>query len=112
MKTLLIDEAISKGERSGTILTPGGRLDVTLGDPLVPGLEKRGPILELLFAVGDFTVRALMSLIENDHGGYRLAVEYIRNSLALIASKLNASWTNRTKPAPIPKPCAATTPSS
>ena len=96
MKTLFIAEAISKGGRSGTLSTPDGLLDVTLGNPLVKGIEKRGPNPELLFAgaysacyhgaltnaakklgtpIADSTVRALVSLIEDDHGGYRLAVE-------------------------------------
>jgi osmotically inducible protein OsmC len=96
MKNLFTAEAISKGGRSGTIHTPDGLLDVTLGNPLVKGIEKRGPNPELLFAgaysacyhgalinaakklgtpVADSTVRALVSLIEEDQGGYRLAVE-------------------------------------
>ena len=96
MKTLFTAEAISKGGRSGTIKSPDGLLDVTLGNPLVQGAEKIGPNPELLFAgaysacyhgalgnaakklgapAGDSTVRALVSLIEDDQGGYRLAVE-------------------------------------
>ena len=96
MKTLFTTEAISKGGRSGTIRSPDGLLDVTLGNPLEKGIEKRGPGPELLFAgaysacyhgalgnaakklgtpVKDSTVRALVSLIEDDQGGYRLAVE-------------------------------------
>lgn len=96
MKTLFTAEAISKGGRSGTIQTPGGLLDVTLGNPLEKGAEKRGPSPELLFAgayaacyngalnnaakklgtlVEDSTVRALVSLTEDALGGYRLAVE-------------------------------------
>ncbi|MGD0209103.1 MAG: Ohr family peroxiredoxin [Verrucomicrobiota bacterium] len=96
MKTLFTAEVISKGGRSGTIQTPDGLLDVTLGNPLEKGIEKRGPNPELLFAgaysacyhgtlsnaakklgtpVKDSTVRALVSLIEDDQGGYRLAVE-------------------------------------
>jgi Ohr subfamily peroxiredoxin len=96
MKTLFVAEAVSKGGRSGTLHTPGGLLDVTLANPLVKGIEKRGPNPELLFAgaysacyhgalsnaakklgapVGDSTERALVSLIEDDHDGYRLAVE-------------------------------------
>src|ERR1035438_3513206 len=96
MKTLFTAEAVSKGGRSGTIQTPDRLLDVTLGNPLVKGAEKRGPSPELLFAgaysacyhgalsnaakklgppVEDSTVRALVSLIEDDQGGYRLAVE-------------------------------------
>jgi Ohr subfamily peroxiredoxin len=95
MKTLFMAEAISKGGRSGTIRTPDGLLDVTLGNPLEKGIEKRGPNPELLFAgaysacyhgalvnaakklgtpVQDSTVRALVSLLEDDQGGYRLAV--------------------------------------
>lgn len=70
-------------------------LDVVLGNPLEKGAEKRGPNPEQLFAgaysacfhgalgnaakllgtpVGSSTVRALVSLIEDDLGGYRLAV--------------------------------------
>ncbi len=96
MKTLFTAEAISKGGRSGTIQSPDRLLEVTLGNPLVPGAEKRGPSPELLFAgayaacyhgalsnaakklgtpVEDCTVRARVSLIEDDHDGYRLAVE-------------------------------------
>ena len=96
MKTMFTAEAISTGGRSGTIRNPDGLLDVTLGNPLVKGIEKRGPNPELLFAgaysacyhgalsnaakklgapVKDSTVRALVSLIEDDQGGYRLAVE-------------------------------------
>ena len=96
MKTLFTAEAISKGGRSGTIESPDRLLNVTLGNPLEKGIEKRGPNPELLFAgaysacyhgalgnaakklgtpVEDSTVRALVSLVEEDHGGYRLAVE-------------------------------------
>ena len=96
MKTLFTAEAISKGARSGTIKSPDGLLDVTLGNPLEKGIEARGPNPELLFAgaysacyhgalgnaarklgtpVQDSTVRALVSLIEDDTGGYRLSVE-------------------------------------
>jgi len=50
LKTLFTAEAISKGGRSGTIHTPDGLLDVTLGNPLEKGIEKRGPNPELLFA--------------------------------------------------------------
>ena len=96
MKTLFTVEAISKGARSGTIKSPDGLLDVTLGNPLEKGIEARGPNPELLFAgaysacyhgalgnaarklgtpVQDSTVRTLVSLIEDDKGGYRLSVE-------------------------------------
>jgi Ohr subfamily peroxiredoxin len=96
MKTLFTAEAISRGGRSGTIQTAGGLLDITLGNPLEKGIEKRGPNPELLFAgaysacyhsaligaakkldtaLKDSTVRTLVSLTEEDQGGYRLAVE-------------------------------------
>jgi lipoyl-dependent peroxiredoxin len=96
VKILFTAEAISQGGRSGIIRTPDGLLDVTLGNPLEKGIEKRGPNPELLFAgaysacyhgalvgaakklgtpVKDSTVRALVSLIEDDQSGYRLAVE-------------------------------------
>lgn len=96
MKTLFTAEAISKGGRSGTVKTPDGMPIVTLGNPLGQGGEKGGPSPELLFAsaysacfhgalgnaakslgtpVADSTVRTLVSLIEEDKGGYRLAVE-------------------------------------
>jgi Ohr subfamily peroxiredoxin len=96
MKTLFTSEAVSKGGRSGTIRSPDGLLDVTLGNPLEKGAEKRGPNPELLFAgaysacfhgalanaakklgipVVDSTVHAMVSLIEDDQGGYRLGVE-------------------------------------
>ena len=96
MKILFTAEAISKGGRSGTIKTPDGMPIVALGNPLERGGEKGGPSPELLFAgaysacyhsalanaakslgtpVTDSTVRALVSLVEDDQGGYRLAVE-------------------------------------
>ena len=96
MKTLFTAESISKGGRSGTVKSPDGLLDVTLGNPLEAGIETRGPNPELLFAaaysacyhgalsnaaeklgtaVADSTVRAVVSLIEDDQGGYGLAVE-------------------------------------
>jgi len=96
MKTLFTTEAISIGGRSGSIQTPDGLLDIALGNPLEKGIERRGPNPELLFA-GAYSacyhgallnaakklgspakgsrVRALASLIEDDQGGYRLAVE-------------------------------------
>jgi Ohr subfamily peroxiredoxin len=96
MKTLFTAEASSKGGRGGTVQSPDRLLNVTLGNPLEKGAEKRGPGPELLFAgaysacyhgalmgaakkqgisVTDSTVRALVSLIEDDQGGYSLAVE-------------------------------------
>jgi len=96
MKILFTAEAISKGGRSGTIQSPDNLLNVTLGNPLEKGLEKRGPNPELLFAGAysacyhgalsnaakklgtpavDSTVRALVSLVEDGKGGYCLEVE-------------------------------------
>jgi lipoyl-dependent peroxiredoxin len=96
MKTLFTAEASSKGGRSGSLTTPDGLLNVTLGNPLEKGAEKRGPSPELLFAgaysacyhgaltnaakklgtpVADSTVRARVSLVQDDQGGYRLSVE-------------------------------------
>jgi len=95
MKTLFTAESISKGGRSGTVQSPDRMLDVVLGNPLEKGAEKRGPNPEQLFAgaysacfhgalgnaaklldtpVGSSTVRALVSLIEDELGGYRLVV--------------------------------------
>ncbi|HTI72388.1 MAG TPA: Ohr family peroxiredoxin [Candidatus Limnocylindria bacterium] len=95
MKILLTAEAISKGGRSGAVHSPDGLLDVTLGNPMEKGREKLGPSPELLFAgaysacyhgairnaaqklkapPGDSTVRAVVSLTEDDEGGYRLVV--------------------------------------
>ena len=96
MKTLFTAEATSKDGRSGTVQSPDGLLDITLRNPLEKGSEKRGPSPELLFAgaysacyhgalcnaakrlgskLENSTVSALVSLIEDDQGGYRLAVE-------------------------------------
>lgn len=96
MKTLFTAEAVSKGGRSGSISTPDGLLNVQLGNPLEKGQEKKGPNPELLFAAAysacyhgalqnaakkqnqslkESKVRALVSLIEDDQGGFRLGVE-------------------------------------
>lgn len=96
MKILFTSEAVSKGARSGFITTPDYLLNITLGNPLEPGIEKRGPNPEHLFAaaysacyhgalinaakklgvsMSGSTVRALVSLIEDDQGGFRLAVK-------------------------------------
>ena len=96
MRTLFTAEAISIGGRFGSIQTPDGLLDVALGNPLEKGIERRGPNPELLFAgaysacyhgallnaakklgspANDSRVRALVRLIEDDLGGYGLAVE-------------------------------------
>ena len=50
MKILRTAEATSQVGRSGTIQTPDRLQNVTLGNPLAKGLEKRGPNPELLFA--------------------------------------------------------------
>ena len=96
MKTVFTSEAESLGGRSGSLSSPSGQLNVTLGNPLEPGEADRGPNPELLFAgayaacyhgallnaarkgnheVQDSKVRALVSLLEDDQGGYRLKVE-------------------------------------
>lgn len=96
MTTLFTSEALSKGGRSGSISNPDGLLNVTLGNPLETGKEKLGPNPELLFAgaysacyhgavlnaakklgvtLNDSTVRAVVSLNEDDQGGYCLSVE-------------------------------------
>lgn len=96
MKTLFTAEAISKGGRSGFVQAPNWLMNISLGNPLDPDAEQRGPNPELLFAcaysacyhgalgnaakklgspVKGSVVRALVSLIEDDEGGYRLAVE-------------------------------------
>jgi Ohr subfamily peroxiredoxin len=96
MKTLFTAEAISTGGRSGSVQSPDHLLDVTLGNPLESGIEKRGPSPELLFAgaysacyhgalsnaakklgatILDSKVRALVSLVEFAPEMFRLAVE-------------------------------------
>lgn len=96
MKTLYTVEAISKGGRSGTIQASDRPMYIPLGNPLEKGSEQKGPSPELLFAgaysacfhsalanaakksgtpLNDSTVRAIVSLIEDDQGGFRLAVE-------------------------------------
>src|SRR4030095_7419250 len=96
MKTLFTGESLSHGGRSGSVRTPDGMLNTDLGNPLDPGREKRGPTPEQLFAsayaacyhgallnagkkhgvaLKDSTVRALVSLMEDDKGGYHLGVE-------------------------------------
>ena len=96
MKTLFTAEAISTGGRSGKVTSPDGVLDTALGNPLEPGLEQIGPNPELLFAGAysacfhgallgaakkaghraiESEVRALVSLVEEDGGGYRLSIE-------------------------------------
>jgi len=96
MNTLFTAEAISKGGRSGTLQAPDRLWYVRLGNPLEKGSETGGPTPELLFAgaysacfhsalgnaakklgtpAADSSVRARVSLIEDDQGGFRIAVE-------------------------------------
>lgn len=96
MKTLFSAEAIADDGRSGRIANPDGLLNMALGNPLKSGLETRGPNPELLFAgayaacyhgalfnaakrlnlsAEGSTVRAIVSLMEDDEGGYRIGVE-------------------------------------
>ncbi len=96
MKTLFTAEALSIGGRSGSVKDPDGLLNFTLGNPLEAGSEKRGPNPEMLFAaaysacyhgalmnaakkaghkVKDSRVQAVVSLMEDESGGYHLAVE-------------------------------------
>ena len=96
MKTLFTSEAASIGGRSGSVSSPDKLLNFTLGNPLEKGFEKTGPNPELLFAgaysacyhgallnaakklgqpIKDSKVRALVSLMEDDSGGYSLGVE-------------------------------------
>ena len=96
IKTVRTVGTVSRGGRSGSIKSPDGLLAITLGNPLEKGIEQRGPSPEQLFAgaysacyhgalsaaakkfgapAADSTVRARVSLIEDDHGGFRLAVE-------------------------------------
>lgn len=96
MKTQFTAEAISKGGRSGTVKSPDGLLDITLGNPLEKGIETRGPNPELLFAgaysacyhgalvnaakklgtpIQDSTVRVVVSLMEDENEAYIHAIE-------------------------------------
>jgi Ohr subfamily peroxiredoxin len=96
MKTLFKGEALSRGGRSGSVQTPDGLLNTDLGNPLEQGIEKRGPNPEQLFAAAysacfhgallnaakkagadlkNSEVRAIVSLNEDDKGGFNLAVE-------------------------------------
>lgn len=96
MKTLLTAEAVSTGGRSGSVSSPSRLLNLTLGNPMEPGAESRGPGPELLFAAAYAAcyhgallkaaetaaltlvasrVRAMVSLMEDTDAGCRLAVE-------------------------------------
>jgi osmotically inducible protein OsmC len=96
MKTLFTGESLSRGGRSGSVQTPDGMLNTELGNPMEPGREKRGPNPEQLFAsayaacyhgallnaakkqgvtLTNSEVRARVSLMEDDSGGYHLGVE-------------------------------------
>jgi len=102
MTTLLTVESVSKGGRSGAIAAPpDSKPVVTLGIPREPGGRARGPGPELVLFAGAYsacfhgallnavgslgavinesTVRALVSLIEDERGDYRLAVELRAN---------------------------------
>src|ERR1043165_708252 len=109
MKTLYTGESISRGGRSGTIKTPDGMPIVALGNPLEQGAEKRGPSPELLFAgaysacfhsalisaakrlgtsvENETIVRSIVSLIEDDEGGYRLGVELHARLPGIVRNK-------------------------
>lgn len=96
MKTLFTAEAVSRGGRSGTLISPEGLLKITLGNPLEKGTESHGLNPELMFAgayaacyngalvnaaetlgatLSDSTTRALVSLVEDDQGGYSISVK-------------------------------------
>lgn len=96
MKTIITSEAISTGGRSGSVETKDGLLKTQLGNPLEKGIESRGPNPEHLFAAAysacfhgalqnaakklgtelrDSKIRAVVNLLEDDSGGYRLAVD-------------------------------------
>ena len=96
MKTLFTGEAVSKGGRSGSVKTSDGVLNTQLGNPLEKGKENAGPNPEQLFAgaysacyhgallnaakklnvpAKETEVRALVSLLEDDSGGYHIGVE-------------------------------------
>lgn len=89
-------EAISDGGRTGVVHSPDQTLRVTLVASTPGATAQPGPNPELLFAgayaacfhgalasaarkldaqVGDFAVRALVGLTEDETGGHRLAVE-------------------------------------
>ena len=96
MKTLFSAEVTADGARSGSVSSSDGLLNVQLGNPLDPAIAKRGPNPETLFA-GAYAacyhgallnaaktldipaegskVRAVVSLNEDESGGYHLAVE-------------------------------------
>src|SRR5262245_36139599 len=96
MKKLYTAEVSSTGGRSGKVSSIDGLLNATLGNPLENGAERLGPNPELFFAgaysacyhgalmnaakkvgqtIQGSKVRALVSLLEDESGGYRLAVE-------------------------------------
>jgi len=89
-----------------------------LGNPLEKGIEKRGPNPELLFAGAysacyprrleqrgqkarhtgrGFHGAGVVSLIEDDHGGYRLAVELHAKLPGIDRAQAHASWMKRTQ---------------
>ena len=117
MKTLFTAEVVSKAGRSGTLKSPEGLLDITLGNPLEKGVESHGLNPELMFAgayaacyngalanaaetlgtsVKDSTARVLVHLVEDDQGGYGLSVE-LHAELPLGKHALVRSRANRAR---------------
>jgi lipoyl-dependent peroxiredoxin len=97
MKRLFTSEVVSKGARSGSVRAADGSIDMKLGNPLEKG-GSSGPNPETFFAAAysacfhgalqnaakkhgatlqDSTVTVRVSLIEDDSGGYFLAVEIL-----------------------------------
>jgi lipoyl-dependent peroxiredoxin len=85
MKTLFTGESISHGGRSGSVRTPDGLLNTKLGtnpEQLFASAYSacyHGALLnaakKLNVPAKDTQVRALVSLMEDDTGGYHLSVE-------------------------------------
>jgi lipoyl-dependent peroxiredoxin len=96
MKTLFTAEATADNSRASHVTTRDELLDVQLANPLEGGSSKSGPTPEHLFAgayaacyhgallnaserlgisASGSKIRALVSLNEDDNGGYQLSVE-------------------------------------
>src|ERR1017187_1071563 len=72
MRTLFTAEAISKGGRSGTIQTPAGLLDVTLGNlPAINGAppESREVRFEIIQVSGKRLLRRIPLELGSDEAG-------------------------------------------
>ena len=131
MKTLFTAEAIPKADARDSFKPRTGLLNIPLGNPLDPAAEQHGPNPELLFActysacyhgalgnaakklgtpVKGSTVRALVSLIEEDEGGFRLAVELHALLPGVERAQAQQIMAEAHRTCPIPKPCAATPP--